>query len=504
MALLIISLFYFATRLLLEHNSLLNWSYTVYLFDLIFIASFSFNKLRTMKWSELLSNWPKYGSVIVLIVLNIILGLSVYLIGSYFKYLPPFDFQSYELLCFLLVVGPLLEEFIFRGILWSFYDPQLNSTFRISISSFLFSLFHFSSIWGLPNEFWGFVFFQSVYTFIISLFWSWQRSLLRPILFVVVLHMSFNAGFFWGHKMVNPTNIGVIQKEILVLDMAIDEKVLIQNDVTGVELLNLESPVELSNCHDQVKALEDFMLKKGTDYQKWDYKRIAYGVHGYHVLGSVLKYLDPSKIVFLGVSGTYAEDFINLDEYKEKKIRRVLSKADLLLDKFHPKVFLLSSSESFEENLADLKESHIDNAQKKAADLLKLWKESWTHLIRKYPQTTFVVSAGNGGLDGVGDYLSNSSDVFPAALVESNLIRVASSNFDHCLSSFSNYPAHFIEQGELVSSMSGCREYPQIRLTGTSQSAAEVAGKLAAGYQYEQVKESCLKNRAIYYFPNTK
>lgn len=99
-----------------------------------------------------------------------------------------FAYPFYFLLTFLMIVvlAPLTEEILFRGILQSFIRQHLGAKTAIFITSFAFSFFHYSPLQQLSNI----PILSSL--FLLSLFLSFiyekQRSLSAPML----LHAVFN------------------------------------------------------------------------------------------------------------------------------------------------------------------------------------------------------------------------------------------------------------------------------------------------------------------------
>lgn len=87
----------------------------------------------------------------------------------------------------VLIMAPLIEEFLFRGILQTYLKKRIGARSAILISALLFSLFHFSWNQGLGNISLIFsLFLLGVY---LGFLYHRQESLWAPI----GLHMSFNA-----------------------------------------------------------------------------------------------------------------------------------------------------------------------------------------------------------------------------------------------------------------------------------------------------------------------
>ncbi len=87
----------------------------------------------------------------------------------------------------ILIAAPVIEEFVFRGILYTYIRGKIKRVGALILSSLIFALFHFSPQQGVGN------FSLLVSLFILALFLGFiyerQRSLIAPI----ALHMTFNS-----------------------------------------------------------------------------------------------------------------------------------------------------------------------------------------------------------------------------------------------------------------------------------------------------------------------
>jgi hypothetical protein len=130
------------------------------------------------------------------------LGWIVHRYAQGAELLIPFDFSSTETLVLLLAVGPVLEELLYRGAIWRLFEFLFTGagqrTWMIVIAtSLLFSFSHYHAVFSVPEEFQGFIHFQTLYTLGLGLacaFLRWRVGLLGSILG----HVLFNVGFWLG------------------------------------------------------------------------------------------------------------------------------------------------------------------------------------------------------------------------------------------------------------------------------------------------------------------
>ncbi len=82
---------------------------------------------------------------------------------------------------------PLVEEFLFRGLLQNYFGNFFGPQYRIILTSLLFAFFHYSALQGSTNiELMVGLF---IYSYFIGFFYMRERSLWTPI----AMHASFNA-----------------------------------------------------------------------------------------------------------------------------------------------------------------------------------------------------------------------------------------------------------------------------------------------------------------------
>ena len=137
-------------------------------------------------------------------------GFGIHFLAQKLDLGVPFDFSCHETWVLLLLVGPLLEEALFRQALWFLLEvfvkkktpstqvevTQSNLNWPlIFISAALFSGAHFYSFFFVPAGFSTFVLFQTAYTFLLGVGLSVAFSRTRAFWVPWALHTTFNLGF---------------------------------------------------------------------------------------------------------------------------------------------------------------------------------------------------------------------------------------------------------------------------------------------------------------------
>lgn len=135
--------------------------------------------------------------------------LALGLLGGFFAYrlaaplgLPiPFDLSSGETTLLLLLIGPLIEEFVFRMALWElFFEFVHGRTSILILTSAVFSFAHFFAWFSVPVQLHGFVIYQTLYTFGLGLYCGWRKQRTGSMVAPVLVHMAFNLGFLFGYQ----------------------------------------------------------------------------------------------------------------------------------------------------------------------------------------------------------------------------------------------------------------------------------------------------------------
>lgn len=165
--------------------------YFTYYFDLGFIivtwiiypGKISFTPIKTRRLFSL--------------VLFLISGILIHLSAIKLHFKIPFEFSLPIVILFLLFIGPILEELIFRYAFWEISKRiYKRKYFEILFTAAMFSFSHLYAFWVVTKELQTFVLFQTVYTFFLGLILGFYRHRYDSIIFSILAHMAFNLGFY--------------------------------------------------------------------------------------------------------------------------------------------------------------------------------------------------------------------------------------------------------------------------------------------------------------------
>ena len=108
----------------------------------------------------------------------------------------PMDSHSTETVVFLLAVAPILEELVFRFMIFRSIERVFQSRSAWFVSSLLFSYSHLHAIWFVPADYHRFLIYQTIYTFPLALACGWMVRRQSSLLAAILVHATFNLGFF--------------------------------------------------------------------------------------------------------------------------------------------------------------------------------------------------------------------------------------------------------------------------------------------------------------------
>lgn len=108
----------------------------------------------------------------------------------------PMNVNDKETVIFLLAVAPVLEELIFRFMLFKPIERVWNAKVAVVATSLLFSYSHLHAIWFVPPEYDKFIIFQAIYTLPLAFACGWMIRRQKSLLSSMLVHAMFNLGFF--------------------------------------------------------------------------------------------------------------------------------------------------------------------------------------------------------------------------------------------------------------------------------------------------------------------
>jgi membrane protease YdiL (CAAX protease family) len=162
-----------------------------YLFESIFIALTLY-----LYRSEIPANWPSVRELSISVPLSLAAGFGISKLLTHSGVPIPFAVDQMRDVFLLILVAPLIEEFLFRFALWqTAKDFIRNETHVLVLTSLVFSAGHLMAFWFVPAEWRVFIALQTLYTVLLGLGAGWRRMVVGSIAIAVLIHWGFNFGF---------------------------------------------------------------------------------------------------------------------------------------------------------------------------------------------------------------------------------------------------------------------------------------------------------------------
>ncbi len=190
----ILPVIYFSISWYFPWDELTFWDSTIsitYLYDLFFslIVFFAFKSFSTIKITN--------GIIVRLIATAIISSLCV-TIAKLSSLSAPFKYVD-NLFIQILILAPIIEEIVFRYALFVPFQKVFKGKRNLYLfNGVLFSASHASALFILPEEFFGFIYFQIGYTFILGWLCAKARDESKSMIEPILLHFIFNLIFYIG------------------------------------------------------------------------------------------------------------------------------------------------------------------------------------------------------------------------------------------------------------------------------------------------------------------
>lgn len=191
---IVLLFFYYAVRFGGERILDTVWSYASYVFELGFVILVLV--LFRKRYSRRV-----LGPIAMLITVTLsgASGFGVYKLIRFLGVHVPFDLNAAEVLLFIIGIGPILEELIFRGALWELFLVLTKSNCgALTLSTLAFSFGHFYAFWHVPTEFKNFVIYQTIYTVALGAGCGLARLRTEGLVVPIIIHGLFNIGFVLG------------------------------------------------------------------------------------------------------------------------------------------------------------------------------------------------------------------------------------------------------------------------------------------------------------------
>lgn len=170
--------------------------YASYLFEAMFVSVAWYlyrDRIRMVAFQK--------AQVLTDLLLPLGAGFVIYRLAVFSLIPIPFDLTGWETIFLLTLFGPVLEELIFRMGLWEpMADLFADRAFLLVTSTVLFSIGHLLSLWVVPQELRSFVLYQSLYVILLGLGTGWRRLASSSLIAPILVHMSFNIGFFLASR----------------------------------------------------------------------------------------------------------------------------------------------------------------------------------------------------------------------------------------------------------------------------------------------------------------
>ncbi len=168
--------------------------YAAYVFEASLVSVAAWLGLKDMR-----PFFRFYRSLVWGTGLAAIAGFTIIFLAKRFSILVPFDFGGLEILVFLLLVAPVLEEAIFRFFLWQPCEVHGSRPLAWMLTSFIFAYSHLHAIWFVPPEIHPFVLYQTAYTLVLGLGCGYFVFREKSLVGAILVHFAFNLGFYLGH-----------------------------------------------------------------------------------------------------------------------------------------------------------------------------------------------------------------------------------------------------------------------------------------------------------------
>jgi membrane protease YdiL (CAAX protease family) len=165
------------------------FDYSSFTFEIILVAI-----VAVLFKKEFLGLWRLNKKHAIFAGAALLSGFVIYKLAGVFQIPIPFDVTGKNVWFFLLLLGPILEELIFRFFVWQ--PLRQRPRFALAFTSLLFAFSHFHAFWFVSPDIRSFVYYQTFYTLGLGLACGYMIYRYRSLAAAMLLHLGFNLGFY--------------------------------------------------------------------------------------------------------------------------------------------------------------------------------------------------------------------------------------------------------------------------------------------------------------------
>ncbi len=143
-------------------------------------------------WEGIRWRWPGGRQAGQIFISGIVLAVGLLIVELWLPQNKGFPLEklfsspaaAYTLAAFSVTVAPFMEEIIFRGVLYAFFERMAGTGFALVLTALLFALIHVPEYWGA----WSGV----VLILVVGFVCSTARAITKSVVPGVILHVAYN------------------------------------------------------------------------------------------------------------------------------------------------------------------------------------------------------------------------------------------------------------------------------------------------------------------------
>jgi len=169
-----------------------------YLFILGYLYLLVAINYRQPFWRALAWRRPRLKQVLVCLAGGVLLAGVVLAAPSLLPEAPDFPLEhlfsspaaGYAVGSFAILVAPLMEELVFRGLLFGIFESRVGLRFAVLVTAVLFAGLHVPEYWGAWNH--------ALMILVVGLAFSFARGLTGSLAPSIILHVAYNSTMMTG------------------------------------------------------------------------------------------------------------------------------------------------------------------------------------------------------------------------------------------------------------------------------------------------------------------